>query len=304
MRFGRTLPFAAVAVVAVTVFFVSFAGSENVVRSTAHPYAPCKFFDYIGGMKKRKAYDYSLRRLLLVAGVSGSGKSTLISELTRRRLAPEILSAPPEDAWNWHIVDSKEPNWLRRLFRRHPEKKSCGQILHYDMTYMYNPKRIDGVLEPAPRLYSVDDDENLKRKLAAADEIHVLIIRTPRSQLIQQLSARSILIHVPKFARSKASRYVAHMQRLESALPNWVTDKTSRMLGSRWRHRSNIRERHARLLELYAEEGALDSIYRHWEASLANECGGRLKEPVHYVEPTLGPQNGKAFRLLAARDSI
>jgi hypothetical protein len=36
--------FAAVAVVAVAVFFVAFAGSENVVRSTAHLYAPCKFF--------------------------------------------------------------------------------------------------------------------------------------------------------------------------------------------------------------------------------------------------------------------
>jgi hypothetical protein len=36
--------FAAVAVVAVAVFFVAFAGCENVVRSTAHPYAPCKIF--------------------------------------------------------------------------------------------------------------------------------------------------------------------------------------------------------------------------------------------------------------------
>jgi len=75
------------------------------------------------------------------------------------------------------------------------------------------------------------------------------------------------------------------------------------MLGRRWRHRSNTRERHARLLELYAEEGVLDSIYRHWEASLEKECGGRLKKPVLFVEPTLGSQNGKAFRLLAARDS-
>ena len=253
-------------------------------------------------MKKRKPYDYSLRHLLLICGVSGSGKSTLISELKPRTLAREILSNLPEDAWTWPVVSSKEPRWLRPLFDRQLEKPR-GQILHYDMTITYNPKRIDGVLEPAPRLYSVDDDENFKRQLAAAEEIHVLIIRTSRSQLIQQLSARSILMHVPAFARSKASRYVAHMQRLESALPNWVTDRASRMLGRRWRHRSNTRERHARLLELYAEEGVLDSIYRHWEASLAKECCGRLKEPVLYVEPTLGPQNGKAFRLLAARGS-
>ncbi len=254
-------------------------------------------------MKKRKPYDCSLRHLLLICGVSGSGKSTLISELKRRRLAREILSTLSEDTWTWPVVGSKEPHWLWSQFDRQPETRR-GQILHYDMTITYNPKRIDGVLEPAPRLYSVDDDENFKRQLAAAKEIHVLIVRTPRSQLIQQLSARSILMHVPAFARSKASRYVAHMRRLESALPNWVTDRASRMLGRRWRHRSNTRERHDRLLELYAQEGALDSIYRHWVASLAKECGGRLKEPVLYVEPTLGPQNGKAFRLLAARDSI
>jgi hypothetical protein len=36
--------FAAVAVVAVTVYFVAFVRTENVVRSTAHPYAPCKIF--------------------------------------------------------------------------------------------------------------------------------------------------------------------------------------------------------------------------------------------------------------------
>lgn len=246
---------------------------------------------------EKVAYDYSLRRLLLVAGVTGGGKSTMISELTRRRLAPEILSALPENVWTWSVVGSREPHWLHRRSCSHPHQKPRGQIADCEITETYMDK-IDGMLEPAPRLYSVDDNERLKRRLAAAGEIHVIIVCTSGSQAIQQLSRRSILLHVPPFARSMASRYAAHLLRLESALPNWVIDMASRMPGRRWRERSNTRERHTRLLELYAQNGARDSIYRHWEASLAKECGCRLKQPVLYVEPTLGPRGSKAFRLI------
>lgn len=248
----------------------------------------------IGRRTKTVAFDYSLKHLLLVAGVQGSGKTTMVSELTRRRLAPEILSALPNDVWTWSVVGNKEPHWLKRLFRRRPEKPR-GQIVQKP------PRRIDGAFMPLPYLH-VDvcdaQHEEFMRLLTAAEEIHVVIVRTPRSQLIQQLAVRSFLTVLPKHMRPMAGRYITHLLRLESALPKWVREHAPKIRGRGWRRRSDLRKCHARLMELYAQEGALDSINHHFEASLAKACGDRLKGSFLYVEPTLGPRGSKSFRLI------
>jgi hypothetical protein len=249
----------------------------------------------------RIAYDYSIRHLLLVIGVSGSGKSTFINALMHRRLSSEITSALPHDVGSW-ILLGRPPRELRNLLSR-GAAATRGQIMHYEITMAFKPKRVDGVPEPAPRLYSVSEDDVLKRRLAAAEEISVIVVGAPSGQLIRQLATRSILVHVPPFLRPVARLLAAPLLRLDGALPRWFTVTAGRILGGRWQQRSRIRERNEQLIALYAEQGALETIYRHWMASLMAECGGRIKRPVLCIEPMLDGAAHGTFRL-AHREQI
>ena len=156
---------------------------------------------------------------------------------------------------------------------------------------------------PCPPLYSVEDDAALQNMLAAAEKIYVVIVRTPRKQLIRQLSDRSALIHLPVRVRDKATRFAPMIERLEKALPNWMSANACRIMGRRWAHRSRIRERNERLCKLYSPDGALDAIHEHWETSLKKACGDRLQQPFLYVEPGPRAASRKTFRLAAGTRS-
>jgi hypothetical protein len=86
---------------------------------------------------------------------------------------------------------------------------------------------------------------------------------------------------------------------LEGALPSFVVAKFGKIMGRRWRHRSQIRVRNARLVALYAEPGAVDAIYRDWIQSLLLEAGHRIKGRIVYVEPT---EDKGAWRFRLVRD--
>lgn len=245
-------------------------------------------------MPDKIPFDYSLKQLLLVAGVSGCGKSTLINELSRGGAAPEIPSALPEDIATWSRASSPKSRQLRNV-PTDPARKSRGQILHYEITETFGENRASAL----PPLYSVEDDAALQNMSAAAEQIYVVIVRTPRKQLIRQLSDRSALIHLPVRVREKASRFAPMIERLEKALPDWMSANAGRVMGRRWTHRSRIRERNERLCKLYSPDGALDAIHHHWETSLKKACGDRLQQPFLYVEPGPRVASRKTFRLAA-----
>jgi len=249
-------------------------------------------------MPDKIPFDYSLKHLLLVAGVSGCGKSTLINELSRGSAAPEILSALPEDIATWCRASSPKSRRLRNV-SADPARQARGQILHYEITETFWENRASAV----PALYSVEDDAALQNMLATAEKIYVVIVRTPRKQLIRQLSDRSALIHLPVRVRDKATRFAPMIERLEKALPNWMSANACRIMGRRWAHRSRIRERNERLCKLYSPDGALDAIHEHWETSLKKACGDRLQQPFLYVEPGPRATSRKTFRLAAGTRS-
>jgi adenylate kinase family enzyme len=245
--------------------------------------------------KNRVHYDYSLKCLLLIAGVSGSGKSTFIQELIRKKLPSEITSTLPPDVHSWSVVHAREPHWFTRLFRRQ-RAWVRGQILHQDVTDAFKPKRIGDAW--GPTLFSISEDELLMRRLAAAEQIHVVIVATPARQLIRQLSNRSILLHVPSPLRRAAAPIAPLLQRLEEALPEWVKSNASKQLGQRWRHRSDIRERNDHLNALYSESGSLKRIYQHWMITFLDQFRGRVVGPILYVEPIVDSGAHGKFRLV------
>jgi hypothetical protein len=253
-------------------------------------------------MPDKIPFDYSLKHLLLVAGVSGCGKSTLINELSRGGAAPEILSALPGDIATWSRASSPKSRRLRHA-PADPARKPRGQLLHYEITETFEDSRTDAAPKPALPLYSVEEDVALQSMLSAAEQIYVVIVRTPRKQLIRQLSDRSALIHLPVHVREKASRFAPIIERLEKALPNWMSANACRVMGRRWAHRSRIRERNERLCKLYSRDGALDAIHHHWETSLKKACGNRLQQPFLYVEPGPRTASRKTFRLAAGTRS-
>jgi hypothetical protein len=253
-------------------------------------------------MPDKIPFDYSLKQLLLIAGVSGCGKSTLINELSRGGAAPEILAALPKDISTWSRASSPRSRRLRNV-SANPARKPRGQILHYEITETFGERPASGVPTSGLVLYSVEDDAELQSMLAAAEQIYVVIVRTPRKQLIRQLSDRSVLIHLPVRVREKASRFAPMIERLEKALPDWLSANAGRVMGRRWAHRARIRERNERLCKLYSPDGALDTIHEHWETSLKKACGDRLQQPFLYVEPGPRAASRKTFRLAAGTRS-
>lgn len=269
-------------------------GSALAERAAARPREAAPSPAVVADRKRRNriGFDPNLKNLLIVAGVSGAGKSTFIDELVGKRLPPEIASALPPDAADWNVVHAPAPHPLIAKLRR--RRTARGQILHHEITTLFRPELTDAV-HSAPRACSVGEDTLLQRRLAAAESIHLVIVGGPASQIIRQLSLRSVLLHVPSTLRSAAAPLAPLLQRLESALPQRITDNASK-LGRRWRHRSAVRARYDELIALYSEPGALDALYEYWIDTLLDECGARIKGSVVHVEPATGVGRA-AFRL-------
>ena len=225
------------------------------------------------------------RKLLVVAGVSGSGKSTFIGQLRRNRLGRGITSALPADVAGWGNAENNP-----RLFDFLGVGRSPGgRIIHHEITHAFQPYLEHRIL------LGTHPDERLERLLDQSRQISIVIVGAPTTRLVHQLSVRSILLHVPAYLRPLVEWCGPTLQRIEKALPIWITANAGRFLGRRWRHRSRMRERNDKLLELYAKQGAVEAIYRHWADALLEKWGDRIKRPVLYVEPSDGPSARKQF---------
>jgi hypothetical protein len=132
----------------------------------------------------RFAFDKTLKRLMLVGGLSCSGKTTFIRALSQRTLPQRVLSALPDDAPIWPLVWGKRKGHGALPVR--PES-ATGQVVHCDLTCLYIPEM--RLLRPNAMTFG-EDDAAFKQWLAAADEIFVVIIRTPQHQLLRNVSLR------------------------------------------------------------------------------------------------------------------
>ena len=248
-----------------------------------------------GAMKQRLPFDFDRKHLLLVAGVSGAGKSTFIAALKRGTLPPEIQRALPADARSWRVALSRDRRG--RIFGRGNEPAPRGQILHHEITQPYRSGQRRGVQGKPARIYRVEDSPKLVERVGAAERVYVVIIHAPKETLVRQLSERTAVVHFPLIARSRAGRYAQQIQRVERALPNWLTANAAKVLGRAWARRAHMRSVNERLTNLYAEPGAVEDLHRTWEASLHEVCGSKLAAPFLYVEPAAGQRSAKTFRL-------
>lgn len=155
---------------------------------------------------------------------------------------------------------------------------------------------MQGAIDLDLRPELVGEDATLNRQLACADQIYIVVVGAPVGQLIEQLTNRSILLHVPVALRSIAGPLAPSLRRLESVLPHWVSAHSGKLLGRRWKHRSAMREINDYLAALYAKPGAVEAIYRHWMTTQMNVCGSRISGPVLYVEPMSGRAARGKFR--------
>lgn len=240
-------------------------------------------------MAVRFEFDQTLKRLLVVGGLSCSGKTTFINALRQNAVSSEIQAALPDDTLAWRVVGAKETEEPK------PPASPRGQIVQCDLTSCYFPEMRK--LRPGKFFRTFHhDDPTFKQWLTAVDEIFVVVVRTPRTQLLQQVSLRSTLVYVPPFARRFAARYAQQLRKLEHAVPDWVPN-LARRLGPSWRSRALVREQHALLAELYGRPVKLDALLEDWAGWLANEGDRRVKAILN-VEPLLGADGGKCFRLI------
>ncbi len=245
-------------------------------------------------MASRIPFDASRKHLLLIAGASGSGKSTFIQEFLNGTLAPEIRAALPIDAHSWsHAFGRRRLLWRRRK----DGEKARGQILHQEITEPYRHNQLSGDAQSPGRICEVHQSPQFLKRVATVEKIYVVIVRPSRETLIRQLTERTAVLHFPVIARSKAARFAPQIRKLERALPAWMTANAARFLGRTWAHRARIRSMNDRLCALYAEPDAVDSLYKHWEASLLDLCGAKIAAPLIYVEPASAAGGGKAFQL-------
>lgn len=199
----------------------------------------------------------------------------------------EILSPLPDGASGWPQVRAPDGEGLCMS-----QAKPGGEIVHCDLTCCYFPELRR--LRPSFRTFH-HDDTPFKQWLASVDEIFVVIVRTSRKQLLQQVFLRSALVYVPPFARRVAARYAQQLTKLERAVPDWVPN-LARKLGPRWRSRAHVREQYALLEELYGRPVKLDALLEDWVSWLAKETDRRVKAILH-VEPMLGAGGQKCFRV-------
>ncbi len=241
-------------------------------------------------MSKGIPFDPGLKQLLLVAGLAGSGKSTLINQLKRGTLAPEIRDALPSGANQWPIVTGRRPSKWERLRSRKSGPPS-GQILHCDITRAF----FANVISARTRDFA-ENDPVFRQQLSAADEIIAVLVTTPKEQLMQQVAARSFLLHLPPIARSLAAPFVPQLIRLEGALPKFLSSGVAGKLGRRWRHRSELRAAHSNLVHQYEGADDLQRMYRQWSNWLTSACSRRPQ--LLYVEPHPGMNGDRKFRLI------
>jgi hypothetical protein len=244
---------------------------------------------------RRVPWDPEIKNLLVIAGLSGSGKSTFIRQLKHKRLPPDIARHLPADIHAWHHAWGKRRRISFRLLR--PPAKPRGQILHFDMTTSttYRKSFAEGksfaeVNEPHR------EEKQLNALLAAAEEVRFVVIRASKDQLIRQLSGRAAVTHLPAPLRPLVSRAGPLMLRLESLVPPGVKEAAGH-LGTRWVQRSDVRERNFRNCQRYAQEAAIDSIHRDWEASVREQLGNKVAGSTTYIEPAPNGIWRRKFRM-------
>jgi adenylate kinase family enzyme len=254
-----------------------------------------------GTMKGRATFDYGIGRVLLVAGVSGAGKSTFIDALLRRAVAPEIRQALPEDVHLWKCAFGREQ---RGLFRRNSGAAPGGQIVHQEITEAMRHGLRQSLSSPPTRSYRVDQIPRRVAELEAAREIFVVVVRPSQTALVKQMNERSAVIHFPVVVRNQARRYVSQIERLERALPRFMTNNAARLLGRGWARRAHMRAVNDQLAGVYGEQNAVENIYGMWEASLYELFGAKIAAPPVYVEPSPTHSDAKAFRLAEATPRV
>jgi len=227
--------------------------------------------------RERIDFDKSIKNVVIVAGVSGSGKSTFIKHLQSASLPAAIAAHLPADVSDWQFVGGRAPTRGGR-----PGARPSGQILHYEITAAFNglPACNGSVIGQ----FSACEDIRLMHRLMGAEKIHLVVIGAPPDQIARQLACRSVLLHVPSPLRPLLARVAGALHRADVRIQG-PARVLARFLGRRWRHRSAIRERNNRLIELYRRPGAVDEIYADWTATLQETWGRRIVGPVLHVEP-------------------
>jgi len=245
--------------------------------------------------KKRVDFDANIKTLVVVAGVSGSGKSTFIQQLLTASLSDDIASRLPQDIKRWSFVGEKIPRAHRLLGS--PSERPDGQIIHYEITQAYKPRPDGECLPPAPDDYWACEDIAFMRKISAAEQVYLVVVEAPGERVASQLSNRSLLLHIPTVLRPLFVRCGGRLQAMEERLPSWISGKASRVLGRRWRHRSMLRERNIRLIELYRRPNALEEIYREWPRTLQEAWGKRMVGEALRVTPAADDSGRASFTL-------
>ena len=233
------------------------------------------------------------KRLLVVGGLSCSGKTTFIRALKQGMLPREISSALPIDSSVWLEVGAHN-SYETPTDGTNPTG-SGGHILHCDLTCCYYPAQRDLRPNKIWRSYHATDPK-FRQLLAAAESICVVIIRPSRHQLLNQVSLRAAMVHVPPFARGLAKAYLEQLKLLERAIPGWMP-RLVQKFGPRWRSRALVRAQHAMLLQQYGGPTDPEQVLQDWADWLLKEGGERLKAMLH-VEPTVSATREYGFRLI------
>jgi len=245
-------------------------------------------------MSYRPSFDADLRKLMIVAAVSGAGKSTFIRMLRRRQLPAGAIAALPAGCVDWVAIGKRESYLGQWRSKRGPAAQ--GQMQECDMTYDW--AYADREPQPGEECHFWMR-EDLKAQIDASEEIWVVIVQAPPGQIIEQLRRRSVMWRVPPSIRQALTPYANALLRLERRIPPKMIAAADRLLGWRWRKHSRIRAAEARLMELYAQPGVLDRIYREFETAIVAACGGRLAGVMTAV-----PQHDGGFELRAGSHMI
>jgi hypothetical protein len=209
-----------------------------------------------------------IRHLLIVSGPSGSGKSTFLAQLAADGLGAEMAAALPAGARHWPQTNGRRI--MHGALEQEPGGIVPGLVLHYDFMRLFETP-IEG--------YADDPDLG---PLRAADEVTVVVLRAEAARLADQLAARPPRKRLLDPVTIALRRMIAG---LGLRRKQHVYDK------------STEHGRHARLVALYRDSGALAAWQERWVEYL-----GKAVEPAScrllFVEPATENGNKPAFRLV------
>ena len=208
----------------------------------------------------------SIAHLVIVAGASGSGKSTFVHQLRARDLPPEINALLPGDVADWPVVGTTmKPDFPR---------PARGVLFQYDM---------NGRGVAAGREFSEDPALS---DVGFAKTVTVINLRPSPDLMIDQLVARE--------GNGRTKEEILRETFAWRSLRKWYI---ARRILARWKPWIALNRRYScrRKINLYNQDGWLDSFYKRWQAYLQSLTAKGVAVEQIFLEPDLGTQVGNSY---------